>query len=520
MRNFFNKRQENENENKMSMLSRLADIVDRSSFHALPNTVKSNRIPWKIIYLGSFLSTVIFFMNIYLIKNDSFIYRYLAYETDTIWETVPMSNAPFPAITICNLEVCGFIDYDYTKVMKDFIAAETQRDIEAEKAILARLATDKTKSNLFWAKEIFLVNYDDEKLNKILSDESESIDKMLLSCKFSGELCNSSDFEFFQMGEFQKCFQFNAKRNESRNIHRFNKEYGLKLELFVGEPEKCRSPLATTSGLNIYIHNQTNTPTLDDDTILVEQGTETNIAVDRTFLYRIPEPYSDCINAENAVTHKSHLVKQTLERINMYQQQYCLSLCYQEFLLKYCDCYDHALPNFEPENKTSCPIFVDSTYNCIYVAKKLFYNGRNDAHCPELCPSECEVIIYTSMVSKAMYPSATYEAILNETQSISSKYSDVKLDRKSILALNIYYNHGQFTKIQEKPTTDIERFLCEFGGLLGLFIGAGMLSFIEIFEAILECILFQFDKFQKRRKINSPNKRSTLADKIENTKNK
>ena len=33
---------------------------------------------------------------------------------------------------------------------------------------------------------------------------------MLLSCRFDDEECSEADFEFFQMGEFSKCYKFNS----------------------------------------------------------------------------------------------------------------------------------------------------------------------------------------------------------------------------------------------------------------------------------------------------------------------
>ena len=485
---------------KRLLKRKLQSLVKKSTFHGISHISNTERMPFKLLYTMIFFAFVIFFALRYIAQTNSFLYRYLAYEVDTVLDTVKIDSAEFPAITICNLEVCGFTDYDYQVELDKFIQTEKARDNSAEEAIEFRLTTDKTKANLFWAREIFLVSYDDVKLNEVLNNESMSIGNMLISCRFSGQPCHAEQFEFFQMGEFQKCFKFNSQVNKARKIDRFSKEYGFKVELFIGEPDKCRSPLATTSGLNIFIHNQTNTPTLEDDSILVQQGTETDIGVYRTFMYRIPAPYSDCINKDNAASSQSRLVKLTLSILNMYQQQYCLSLCYQEFLLLYCDCFDHTLPGYEPTGKESCPIFVDSTYNCIYVAKKLFYNGRNDANCSRLCPSECESIMYSATVSTSQYPTDTYARVLNQTKN-GTKYENTSLTASSILSLNIFYKTDEVTVINEKPTTDIEQFLCEFGGMLGLFLGCGFMSFIEIFELVVELGLHKWNVRRMRRRV-------------------
>jgi hypothetical protein len=123
------------------------------------------------------------------------------------------------------------------------------------------------------------------------------------------------------------------------------------MELFVGSQDECKSPLSSTSGLVIYVHNHAYTLTEEDNGIQVQPGTEATIAVDRTTVKKLPRPYSDCFQSLETVNIKNvDLIKRTLNLTNIYTQQYCLQLCYQDFLMKYCDCFDHTLPNFKPEN--------------------------------------------------------------------------------------------------------------------------------------------------------------------------
>lgn len=120
------------------------------------------------------------------------------------------------------------------------------------------------------------------------------------------------------------------------------------MELFVGSQEDCKSPLSSTSGLVIYVHNHAYTLTEEDNGIQVQPGTEATIAVDRTTVKKLPKPYSDCFQSLNDIDPKyADLIERTMNLTNIYTQQYCLQLCYQNFLIKFCDCFDHTLPNFK-----------------------------------------------------------------------------------------------------------------------------------------------------------------------------
>lgn len=122
------------------------------------------------------------------------------------------------------------------------------------------------------------------------------------------------------------------------------------MELFIGSQEDCKSPLSSTSGLVIYVHNHAYTLTEEDNGIQVQPGTEATIAVDRTTVKKLPKPYSDCFQSTDDIDPKyAELSARTKNLTGIYTQQYCLQLCYQNFLIKFCDCFDHTLPHFKYE---------------------------------------------------------------------------------------------------------------------------------------------------------------------------
>ncbi len=153
------------------------------------------------------------------------------------------------------------------------------------------------------------------------------------------------------------------------------------------------------------------------------------------------------------------LIVETIRLTNTYTQQYCLQLCYQEFLIRFCKCYDHTLSNFKPENLRPCPKFIDSLYNCQYVIKRLFYNGRNDEKCLKRCPIQCDFTTYDLEISKSAFPSKSYFELLKGFKSqnfLPNLTASINiLETSSILSLNVFYQSNIFTSITEKPSSSI-----------------------------------------------------------------
>ena len=427
---------------------------------------------------------------------------YTLYPRVLLYQTLGQSNENSNQCFLFKLD--RFKDYDYSSYLKKYKQDEQDKfGSNQDQIIEDKLRKNNTKTSFFQAKEVFLRKYEDKDLTDVLNKNSTSINEMLISCKLGNKPCNPNDFEFFQLGEFNKCFKFNSGKNGTNEpiplekVDKFGKNNGFKLELYVGSQNECKSPLSTISGLVVYVHNSSYTLTEEDNALQVQPGTQADIMVDRTFIQKLPHPYSDCFkNVESLGKTPSDLLKRTIEYSKIYTQQYCLQLCYQDFLIEFCHCYDYQLPGFNTsEDIQPCPKFIDSLYNCQYLIKRLFYNGKNDAHCLQECPKECDYIQYDTTVSYIDFPSEDYLSLLKDHLPESKKYLDEArleakdISRESVLAVNVFYPSDSLTKITEEPkTTIIDTVMPNIGGHLGLFLGMSVLTFVEVIELIFEII--------------------------------
>lgn len=91
-----------------------------------------------------------------------------------------------------------------------------------------------------------------------------------------GQQCDEQDFEYFSVGEFQKCYKFNSGTFFNKTLRpidqvdKFGESEGFQMEMYIGNQSECKSPLSTTSGISVYVHNSTYTLTEEDNAILVE----------------------------------------------------------------------------------------------------------------------------------------------------------------------------------------------------------------------------------------------------------
>ncbi len=133
--------------------------------------------------------------------------------------------------------------------------------------------------------------------------------------------------------------------------------------------------------------------------------------------------------------------------------------------------------------------FYYQVYNDCYKKNPLLINsirskfstlGANTI-CDKQCPIECNSVSYSlSTVSNAL----------------NSPYSLV----------NVYYEDFFYTLIKEEAKTSFDSLIGTIGGLLGLFLGASLMSFFEIIDLgiIVLSVIIQHFYHKKNKVFRSP----------------
>jgi len=109
------KQEKEEIEDKPSFKEWALDYASRSTVVGINHFARSKKIVTKIFWLSSLLAFTVL-TAIFIHETFS---KYFEFKVDTSVKLVAEDGeVEFPTITICNLQICGFDEYDYSSFLK------------------------------------------------------------------------------------------------------------------------------------------------------------------------------------------------------------------------------------------------------------------------------------------------------------------------------------------------------------------------------------------------------------------
>ena len=167
-----------------------------------------------------------------------------------------------------------------------------------------------------------------------------------------------------------------------------------------------------------------------------------------------------------------------------YTQKECFELCFDVYFLDYlndtkCKC-----------NATLGYVNEDCKEPCVSNKRSSFYNKNASNFCSRYCPVECDSMELKVTPSFFEYSSQGNVDLNNTDDDIkdSKIYDNYKDVKENYANFYVYYSDLQYTTISESAKTKLSDLISNVGGTFGLFMGISFLSFLEIFEIIIEII--------------------------------
>ena len=471
-------------DSRIKIFKKITALLELSTSHGIPNIVRSNRISVKILWTICFLVSVSI-CSFMVFKGAS---DYLQHETVSKIEYITEIPTKFPTVSFCNLN--PFVT-NFSEQWMISILPSLGYNNSLDKLIKAENIYYLSLLNL--ATQLFL-NKEDHgyAIRKLLG---YNLSSLLIECHYNQENCDYKNFKWYYDLNYGNCFSFNSGYDESdkelkilENLKPGPKN-GLKLQFFL-RPGQNKYSAGINEGLRVFIHNNSVNPSTLTG-INVEPSKRTDIAIQRTFIQKEPDPYSDCISLEN---FDSYYYKFLIGLNRTYRQQDCFDLCLQKKVIEECKCFDMNFPMIY--NSTQCISLVD--YFCSLNVSYNFKKSKIDDECLKLCPLECESIKYDLLISNAGVLSENgYFIYKNLINNISAKYGEYNLSydevKKRLVVVDIYYSDMSYIKISEAPKTSFFDLLSNLGGTLGLYIGISFLSLVELVEIFLEIFFISFN---------------------------
>ncbi|XP_061194680.1 FMRFamide-activated amiloride-sensitive sodium channel-like [Saccostrea echinata] len=337
-----------------------------------------------------------------------------------------------------------------------------------------------------------------------------SIQNMLITCSFNGKKCSAVDFTLFQTTEYGNCYTLSSDLFITRKTGPMN---GLQLILQVEKFEL--SNLFDGSGFRLVIHEPGTFPFPQDEGYTISPGYETTIGMRMLRVMHAEPPYGICDSGD--VFFETYGFRYTM--------QACLQICRNKKVVEICKCRPskHMDIKFMEKFNTTpiCSSSINSknekgTYSNAKQCEEFIYFRIDEHYIDCECATPCSQTLYRSTICGRVWPKESFlEKELLNTQCEQSNYSycDMYLGEKNsafkdnFLKLVIYYEDMNYEEISEEPSYDGFRFLSDLGGAMGLFLGASLLSFLELVQLMVELFNYQRHKCRKRKiKANeSPN---------------
>ncbi|XP_070127462.1 acid-sensing ion channel 1 isoform X8 [Equus przewalskii] len=495
-------------------------FASSSTLHGLAHIFSYERLSlkralWALCFLGS--------LAVLLCVCTERVQYYFHYHHVTKLDEVAASQLTFPAVTLCNLN-----EFRFSQVSKNdlyhagellallnnrYEIPDTQMADEKQLEILQ----DKANFRSFKPKPFNMREFYDR--------AGHDIRDMLLSCHFRGEVCSAEDFKVV-FTRYGKCYTFNSGRDGRPRLKTMKGGTGNGLEIMLdiqqdeylpvwGETASrhlhLRLYLTATltflwlplpgsvtlqdetsfeAGIKVQIHSQDEPPFIDQLGFGVAPGFQTFVSCQeqRQLIY-LPPPWGTC----KAVTMDSDF-------FDSYSITACRIDCETRYLVENCNCRMVHMPG-------DAPYCTPEQYKECADPALDFLVEKDQEYC--VCEMPCNLTRYGKELSMVKIPSKASAKYLAKKFNKSEQYIG-----ENILVLDIFFEVLNYETIEQKKAYEIAGLLGDIGGQMGLFIGASILTVLELFDYAYEVIkhkLCRRGKCQKEAKRSSADKGVALS---------
>ena len=474
-----------------------------TSFHGIPH-LTAGRSVIRTLYWLILILIALSLMILAMVKISE---EYFDRETFFSESVVFPDNIEFPAVTFCSHN--PYIEDDYSRY-----PIEVQVAIRYEyyrKDRLLEFSTSHILHRLEQEFNISMQNFsEDVTIATVLREHGHKFipGYSFKQCRFDGHTCYIDNFTEM-VTAFGLCYTFNLvnDNNEVQKLSSAGRSHGLELLLDIWQENYLRLT-SHTAGLQVFVHPRDEYPYSGEfNGFSVSPGFETQVAISLTNTKLMEAPYGQCddkpihdpyiipcTNAQSSDSTMTNSSNSTADDdmiqsmmkcpqpIKRYTRQRCLDECEALYQNRSCGCKADYLPGGDIR---VCNL--NELFNCLLEATDQFTATECE------CPLECNQKRYDTRISHSFFPALQYTIFYLDylPPSLYLEYS--QLLRANLLSLVVYYDQLEYREVVEKEEYSTFQYVADLGGHLGLFTGAGLLSFFELFELCLSVMYPVYD---------------------------
>ena len=305
---------------------------------------------------------------------------------------------------------------------------------------------------------------------------------------------------FAPVSQSYHCFTFNSDGKVTQSMdERMN---GVDLVLFKNSSSSVTlsadvdliSSRVLTRGLQLQVHSPDERIGLSTkDAIYLVPGQEIEIRLKKIVYTRLPAPFiSNCssVSSEKQVIGGAYTVKN------------CLQSCLFHRMYDICgDILPQMFPFMPRKDYPRTRNYTNESFmNCMW--KDVYANSASfNCH----CPVPCKQTVYETQVSQRPWRQA---AISNKMKKEVARYLkvpesqvDLEFFKQHIIHVSVFYDDFNTEYILEEEMYSMPSLLSDFGGFMGLLLGASTISLMEIVWIFIEILVAKFTK-SSQTKVN------------------
>ncbi|ELU07295.1 hypothetical protein CAPTEDRAFT_195931 [Capitella teleta] len=451
---------------------KFVDYATNATIHGLGHAAnrengKIRRVVWAIILL----SMVAYFAFTITLMMQKLSGRPVSSRT----RVIEVDEIFYPAMTICNIN----------QIKKPYVANDSflADVIEA----LSRSSTPEPLNigiNLNDPVVVDRLENEYPPLREIFHDGAFTLSEMVYICWWRTQYVDCRDFFTTTLTALGYCFTFNSgeRINEKGGLKtaQTGVQQGFTFMINVSQ-ENYFHQKGYSAGLRLLVHDPYDWPSVEASGIAISPGTETFLSVKTSKTKKMPPPYggNTCMDTNDVNFHNP------LKYSDKYSQSRCKQDCYIDFMLKQCEC-----------------VFFD-----FEIKKEYLTNSTHLKQCA--CRPQCFRNAFEVTKSEAYFPSDKTSVDLKSTPGVmppSFNESDDPTNylRRNYLALNLFMSELSYTLYEEEAAYTANDFQADFGGNMGLCLGASFMSLAELAEILLIGIIGLAYKMSRMNRINRP----------------
>ncbi|XP_026098655.1 acid-sensing ion channel 2-like [Carassius auratus] len=277
-----------------------------------------------------------------------------------------------------------------------------------------------------------------------------------------------SSFQVFT--RYGKCYMFNAAEEGKtlRTTMKGGTGNGLEIMLDIQQDEYLpvwgeTEETAFEAGVRVQIHSQAEPPFVHELGFGVAPGFQTFVATQEQRLTYLPPPWGECVTR----ALDSGLFE-------VYSVSACRIECETRYIIENCNCRMVYMPG-------DSPYCTPEQYKDCAEPALAALSAVEGTSC--ICRSPCNMTRYNKELSMVKIPSKTSARYLEKKFNRSEKYIT-----DNILVLDVFFEALNYETIEQKKAYEVAGLLGDIGGQMGLFIGASILTILELFDYAYEVV--------------------------------